>query len=218
MSEVVDVFWSFRSPYSYLAGSDMLALARDFEVDVALRVVLPLAVREPDFYQRASADWVNYIAMDWRRRAEFLGLTHGRPDPDPVVIEPETRRVATEQPMIHWLSALGVEAQRRGRGPAFAAAVSAEIFGGTQNWHRGLHLADAAARAGLHLEDMWDAIEDGDHEAEIDANHAALTAAGHWGVPTFLVRGEPFFGQDRVDTLRWRLDQLGVARRDAVAL
>jgi 2-hydroxychromene-2-carboxylate isomerase len=32
-------------------------------------------------------------------------------------------------------------------------------------------------------------------------------------VPTFVFRGEPFFGQDRVDLLRWRLDHEGVARR-----
>lgn len=213
MTEPVDVFWSFRSPYSYLATPDMLALARDFDVAVALRVVLPLAVREPGFYQRAGADWVNYIALDWRRRAEFLGLPHGRPDPDPVVMDRETRRPSDDQPLIHWLSALGVEAQRRGRGAEFAAEVSRLIFGGTANWHQGLHLAAAAGRAGLHLEDMWDAIEDGDHDAEIAENHAALARAGHWGVPTFLVRAEPFFGQDRVETLRWRLDRLGVARR-----
>ena len=39
-----------------------------------------------------------------------------------------------------------------------------------------------------------------------------LEEAGHWGVPTMVFRGEPFFGQDRVDTLRWRLDQCGLGK------
>jgi 2-hydroxychromene-2-carboxylate isomerase len=52
-----------------------------------------------------------------------------------------------------------------------------------------------------------------DHRDEIERNQKALDAAGHWGVPTAVLRNEPFFGQDRMDTLRWRLDQLGVARR-----
>jgi len=41
----------------------------------------------------------------------------------------------------------------------------------------------------------------------------ALAAAGHWGVPTFVFEGEPFFGEDRIDTLRWRLGKNGLQRR-----
>jgi 2-hydroxychromene-2-carboxylate isomerase len=48
---------------------------------------------------------------------------------------------------------------------------------------------------------------------DIEANHAALDASGHWGVPTLVFNGEPFFGQDRIDTLRWRLEQSGVPKR-----
>ena len=36
-------------------------------------------------------------------------------------------------------------------------------------------------------------------DAEVAANQAALEAAGHWGVPTLVFKGEPFFGQDRID-------------------
>ena len=50
MSRGVDVYWSFRSPYSYLATPGMLAIRHDFDVDVNLRVVLPIAVRAPDFF------------------------------------------------------------------------------------------------------------------------------------------------------------------------
>ena len=48
--------------------------------------------------------------------------------------------------------------------------------------------------------------------SEIEANQDALQASGHWGVPTMVFRDEPFFGQDRIDTLRWRLDLAGLAR------
>ena len=41
-----------------------------------------------------------------------------------------------------------------------------------------------------------------DPMTEIEANQASLEAAGHWGVPTMVFQGEPFFGQDRIDTLR----------------
>ena len=29
--------------------------------------------------------------------------------------------------------------------------------------------------------------------------------AVHWGVPTMVYRGAPFFGQDRIDVRAWRL-------------
>ncbi len=37
--------------------------------------------------------------------------------------------------------------------------------------------------------------------------------AGHWAVPMMVFGGEAFFGQDRVDQLKWRLEQHGLERR-----
>ncbi|MEC8347410.1 MAG: hypothetical protein VXZ70_05205, partial [Pseudomonadota bacterium] len=46
-SETVDVYWSFRSPYSYLVTPDLLRLREDYEVSVQMRIVYPIAVRDP---------------------------------------------------------------------------------------------------------------------------------------------------------------------------
>ena len=214
MSEPIDVYWSFRSPYSYLVCEDLLALKAEFDVDLALRVVLPIAVREKaTLFDPSNRKPVTYILMDCHRRAEFLGRPLVWPNPDPVAQSLETMEVAADQPRIFRLCKLGVEAQRRGKGLEFAANVSSLIFGGTVDWHEGDHLSDAAARAGLRLAEMDAAIAQSDHLEEIDRNHENLDRAGHWGVPTMVLRGEPFFGQDRVDTLRWRLSKLGVEKR-----
>jgi len=45
MTEPIDVYWSFRSPYSYLATPELVQLQDMFDVKVNLRVVLPIAVR-----------------------------------------------------------------------------------------------------------------------------------------------------------------------------
>lgn len=50
------------------------------------------------------------------------------------------------------------------------------------------------------------------HRATVEASQEALAKSGHWGVPTFVFEGEPFFGEDRIDTLRWRLGKRGLAR------
>ncbi len=214
MSETVDVFWSFRSPYSRLVTADLLQLREDYAVDVALRVVLPLAVRNPEaLFDPANRKPPMYIARDSIRRGEMLGRPIVFPtDPDPIVQDFRTMAVAKEQPYIYRLSKLGVEANRRGRGVELADRVAALIFGGTRGWDKGDLLKNAVADAGLDLEDLDAAIENGDHLEEIERNHQALDAAGHWGVPTMVFRGEPFFGQDRIDTLRWRLGLAGLAR------
>ncbi len=214
MSETVDVFWSFRSPYSRLVTADLLQLREDYAVAVELRVVLPLAVRNPEaLFDPSNRKPPMYIARDSMRRGEMLGRPVVLPaDPDPIVQDFRTMQVASEQPYIYRLSKLGVEAHRRGRGVEFADRVAALIFGGTRGWDQGTLLADAVADAGLDLAALDAAIADGDHLDEIERNHAALEAAGHWGVPTMVFRGEPFFGQDRIDTLRWRLERTGLAR------
>ena len=209
----VDVFWSFRSPYSYLAAPDLLALQKDFTIKITFRPVLPIAVRDPDIlFTPAGMKKVKYIQLDWERRAEFLGMEHKWPSPDPIVQDLKTLKIAAEQPYIYRLTYLGVEAQRLGRGIEFAAEVSKLIFGGTQNWHLGEHLAHAAKRACLDLASMDEAIASGDHKLEVASNQQMLDEAGHWGVPTFVFNGEPFFGQDRIETLRWRLDKPGLRR------
>jgi 2-hydroxychromene-2-carboxylate isomerase len=214
MSETIDTYWSFRSPYSYLATPDLLRLRDDYDVEVRLRVVLPLAVRNREsVFDPTNLKPVLYILLDSKRRAEYLGMPLAfPPKPDPVAQNFETFEVPAEQPYIYRLCKLGVEAERRDRGLEFAASVSRLIMGGTQGWDQGDYLAQAATSAGLDLHTLEAAIADGDHLEEIERNHAALEAAGHWGVPTMVLRGEPFFGQDRIDTLRWRLDQYGLAR------
>ena len=213
MAEPIDVYWSFRSPYSYLATPDLLKLIDEFDVEINLRVVLPIAVRsKAALFDASNMKPVMYILMDSFRRAEFLGMPFAFPNPDPIVQDRQTFVVAGDQPYIFRLSALGVEAQRQGKGLEFAANVSRHIWGGTQDWDKGDHLANAAANTGLDLAQMEVAIKNGTHLEEVEANQKALDAAGHWGVPTMVLRGEPFFGQDRIDTLRWRLEKLGLSQ------
>ena len=209
MSQPIEVFFSFRSPYSYLATPDMLRLELDFNAEVILRPVLPLAIRRADFFNPENLKRAKYIRIDWLRRAEFLGMAGVWPDPDPIVQDMETYHIAEDQPYIYELTKLGVEAERQCKGVEFAKEVSHLVFGGTKNWNEGAHMADACETLGLDFMQMRKAIEDGDHLEVIQSNQQALDDSGHWGVPSFLLNDEVFFGQDRVATLRWRLEQLG---------
>ena len=215
MSFQVDCYWSFRSPYSYLVTPRLRALAEERGVDVRVRIVRPLAIRDGSFFANVNPLWLPYLARDVLRLAEFHGMKMGFPRPDPVVQKPENGRMVTDpnQPYIHRLSRLGLLASERGHGLAFIDEVSQIIWDGTtENWHEGDHLARASERAGLDLAEL-DAVARDDAaqiDARIEENERAHEAAGHWGVPTMTYEGEPFFGQDRFDVLVWRLEQRGL--------
>jgi len=212
MTASVDVFWSFRSPYSYLVTPDLLKLREDFDVEVHLRPVYPIAIRAKDSLFTGDRKPAQYIVKDSFRRAEFLGLPIKWPSPDPVVQNFETFEVSEDQPHIFRLTGLGVEAERRGKGIELARHVAHLIWAEDGTWTDGDRLAQAVAKAGLDLADMEAAIAANDPNPVVEANQDALEAAGHWGVPTMVYEDEPFFGQDRIDTLRWRLGMAGLQR------
>jgi len=211
-----DLYWSFRSPYSYLLLPRVVDLVATHDVACTVKIVYPIAVRQADFFQKVDPLWVFYLMKDTYRTAEYLGMPYRWPLPDPVVMDPATRLYPAEQPHIHRLSHLGVAAAEAGRGLAFIREISHTIWSGTvDHWHEGDHLAQAAARAGLDLAALDAAVAaDPDHyRAAIEANQEAQRAAGHYGVPLMAFDGEPFFGQDRFDQLVWRMQQKGLRAR-----
>ena len=211
----VQLYWSFRSPYSYLATGRLVDLQARYEVEVQVRPVLPLAVRTPEFFQQVNPLFPPYLVRDAMRLGEFHGIPIRWPRLDPVVMRPDGS-YPVEQPYIHRLTRLGVAAAEQGRGLPFLDEVSKLLWNpSVEGWHEGEHLTGATRRAGLDLGALDEQI-DQDPQRFIDAidhNHEALKAAGHWGVPTLVFEGEPFFGQDRLDLLLWRLKKAGVAER-----
>lgn len=220
MSLQVDLFWSFRSPYSYLAVARVVALEAEFDVEFRVRPVYPLAIRDAGFFQRADPLFGPYLFRDTTRIAEYLKLPFGWPRPDPVVQDPKTLQTAAHQPYIHRLTRLGVNASEKGRGLPFINEVSKVIWGGSvAGWDQGEHLARAADRAGLDLAamDREIAADPEAYEQRIEKNQTDHRAAGHWGVPTFVFDGEPFFGQDRIDLLVWRMKQRGLKAKTKIS-
>lgn len=216
MSHSVDVFWSFRSPYSYIVVPKLIELESQWNAVVNVRPVLPIAVRQPDFFANADPLWTTYLMRDCVRSAEFAGMPLRWPRPDPVVMDFATRTYPKEQPHIHRLTRLGTLAAERGKGLAVLRAVSHLIWSGeTDGWHEGDHLARAFAQAGCDLAEM-DAVQEAEADRldeVIKQNEADQRAGGHYGVPLMVYDGEPFFGQDRYDQLVWRMQQKGMTAR-----
>ena len=216
MSLSYDLFWSFRSPYSYMITPRLVALEAAYDVTCVVRPVYPLAVRTPEFFETRDPLWFSYFQQDIHREAAFLRLPFRWPRPDPVYMDRATRTYPKDQPHIHRLTRMGVAAAEMGRGLPFLKETSHVIWSGeVDNWHEGDHLEAAAMRAGLDAGELMARVDD---EAErlhavVEANQIAQREAGHYGVPMLAFNGEAFFGQDRYDQFRWRLEQQGLTRR-----
>lgn len=211
-----DLYWSFRSPYSYLVTRRLVDLEREYDVACNVRIVYPIAVRQPDFFAHSDPLWFSYLMRDIHRSAEYVGLPLRWPVPDPVSMDMTTRTYPREQPLIHRLTRLGQAATERGRGLCFIDKVSRVIWDGTvDHWHEGDHLKRAAERAGLDLAelDATVAAEPERLDAAIQASQDAQRVGGHYGVPLMVFDGEPFFGQDRFDQMKWRMHQKGLTLR-----
>ena len=211
----VDIYWSFRSPYSYLATPRLREMSKRWDVPFTIKPVYPIAVRIPGFFKQVNPLWPPYLMRDCFRIAQFNGLPFGRPNPDPVVMDMATGDVPADQPYIRRLTRLGVLANHTPQALDYFYEVSTLIWSGETNWMEGNALSEAVERAGLDLAALdAEAIErEAELEAEIEANEAAQKSAGHWGVPLMVFEDEPFFGQDRLDILEWRMKQSGVPQK-----
>jgi 2-hydroxychromene-2-carboxylate isomerase len=210
------LFWSFRSPYSYVLLPRINDLRKTHDVAIDLRIVHPAAIRNPSYFARMDPLARAYFMKDSARVAAFHGMAFRRPVPDPVSQDPVTLAISPDQPLAVRLGRLGIAAAERGRGLEFATEVSRLLWDGSvTGWDEGHHLAEATASAELNLAQLEQVILDdpAHHDARLNANGQALRDCGHWGVPTMVFDGEPFFGQDRFEVLVWRLKQSGLQER-----
>ena len=206
----ITLFWSFRSPYSYLALPRLQALSASTGVAIDMRVVHPNILRNPNYFKTMNALARPYFMRDTARTAEFLGMPFRRPIPDPIQQNPETLEVSTEQPLARWLGHLGIAANEAGQGFNFCLEVSRLLWdGAVDQWHEDDHLKNACRRASLEWSELSALVSARPdyYEHQLQINADALTAAGHWGVPTMVYGQETFFGQDRIDMLEWCIRQ-----------
>jgi 2-hydroxychromene-2-carboxylate isomerase len=216
MTHTFDFFFSFRSPYSYLAMPAIEDLQGRYDARANMRIVRPIAVRIPGFFKQVNPLWPPYLAKDCKRIAEMNGIPYRWPRPDPIVQDRETRDVAADQPYIMRVSRLGALAAERGKGFEFVRAASHMMWSGeVEGWHADGRLEACANAAGLDGAALErDAAAEAPRlDAIIEANETGQNDAGHWGVPLFVFEGEPFFGQDRIDHLVWRMKQRGLKSR-----
>lgn len=193
MRRKIDLWIDLRSPYSYLAKDPAYALEQDFEVEVALRpysfeVGSALSLDDPAAVARGMRK-VKYLYADARRFADQRGITLLGP------------KKIFDQTLVHlaWLYA-----ERTGRSRALIDLAFPRFF------KRELDYEDRNAIIGL-LQDAgvdpagFDTYAEREGPERLKRHQAEAEQQGVFAVPTFVVDGELFWGQDRIDFVRAKL-------------
>lgn len=198
MPITIDYYFAPQSPWAYLGHERLARMAR--EAGAAVRVLpmdlggrvfpvsggLPLPKRAP---QRQA-----YRLVELRRWADWLGL--------PLTLHPKYFPVPADDAARLILAvdtADGSEAAM-----ALTGALMRACWAEEANIAEQATLASMLARCGLPGERL-----EKSREADIQARYDAVTAqavqAGVFGAPSYVIDGEIFWGQDRLDFVARRL-------------
>ena len=213
----IDLYFSYRSPYSYLILPRMLKLKEKYDIDVNFKVVYPIAIRMPEWFEGKNFFTFFFFKMiDMRLQAKKLGIPFtSKLKPDPIRQNIMTGKISSHQPYIFDICHLGQMAQMKGVGMEFAFEVSSLIFGGVENWNTDENLSEAAKKVGLDLNQLRESVNVHEEEiiGHIKQNQVDQLNAGHHGVPLTVIGDKHFFGQDQFDKIMETLKEKGLKER-----
>lgn len=185
---VLEMFFSFRSPYSYLALDRAAALADEHGIDLRIRPVLPMVARGLPVPTAKRL----YIVRDSKREADRLGIPFGTIC-DPLGLGVERCLAAFQA------------AEAAGLGLAFAREAARGIWSEALDPATYADMRTIADRAGVAWESIKEATAGDAWRGMAEDNAAGLLEAGLWGVPSFRVGSYSAWGQDRLDAVDDRL-------------
>ena len=191
MAKVVDFIFDFGSPNAYLAWKVLPGIAERTGAKINLIPCLLGGIfkatgnQSPVMAFGAIKGKLAYEMLETRRFVEAHGLTAFQMNP--------------HFPVNTLLIMRGlIAAQRQGVAEPYVAAVASAM------WEQGLKMddpdvvADVLTKAGLDARAILEATQDPDGKAELVANTQAAVERGVFGIPTFFVGDEMFFGKDRL--------------------
>jgi 2-hydroxychromene-2-carboxylate isomerase len=190
----VQVFFNFRSPYCYLASKTMFDVLGRFDCAVRWR---PLGGWDGRSSPERAKGKLPIARQDVRRWCRRMGIPF---NPPPVTTDP-TRAGAGS-----------LLAERDGRLPQYVLEVMHAEWGEGRDIGDLDVLRDAGQRAGLDPDALAQAADDPANLARLTEHWQQAQAVGVFGVPSFVVGEEVFWGNDRLEFLAEHLTDLGAAR------
>ena len=192
----VQFILDYRSPYAYLANTQIMSMGVQIEhKPVEIVSVMKRVNNQPSPMCPPKAKYAGVDAARWAKR---YGVPYS---PNRPLLE----ALRTGQLKSDLLSRAGIAAQKLG---AFQQ-VNDALFGAV--WGCSAALTSAVDRLNFLTSralppELWDIAESAEIQELLAANGERAIAQGVFGVPTFFVDGEMFFGNDRLDFVKAKLD------------
>jgi 2-hydroxychromene-2-carboxylate isomerase len=219
----VYVCTSFRSPFAYVGMNRYAELEEQYNVKVHVRYVYPIAIRDPGFFAKAADYRYLYDPMDMERTARFNKIpyhidTTGKTWIDPVVTK-NVIEVAPKEDQLYIYRLYSISTLLQEEHPDksldWATIMFRKIYDGTASTTWPDDIPKVLTSLGLDAKSIEKKAKKNEDKylAVVEKNQEWCHASGHGGVPNAVFRGEPFWGQDRIDYLVWRLKQNGLTER-----
>ena len=113
---MIDFYFSYRSPYSYLILPRMLKLKNEYNLDINFKIVYPIAIRFPEFFERRNILYFLSVMFDIKRKAKKLNMPLTLPlKPDPIRQNTFTGKISNHQPYIFDVCHMGQLMSNRGK-------------------------------------------------------------------------------------------------------
>jgi len=185
MSDKLEFYFSFRSPYSWLALYRLNLLKDELAVEIQMIPVFP--AKDKDDVMLSNREKVKYIAKDIDRITTAYGLDIKWPNP-----------FDTDWIIVHTAY---IYAEEQGKGLAFSLALyNARFLQGKdiadEEILRGLAVAN-----GLDAEALIDALGIRKYKKKLLQGMSAAKHAGVFGVPFFVYKDSAYWGNDRLEWL-----------------
>jgi 2-hydroxychromene-2-carboxylate isomerase len=195
-----ELWFSFRSPYSYLALERIEEVLAPYGVPLVLKPVAPMVMRGLE----VPAIKRMYIVRDAKREADRLGLPFGE------LCDPLGAGIENCLAIAHW-------AGKRGQGMAFARSAMRGIWSEALDVAEYVDLRQIVERAGLPWDEARASIGDAAAAKAAAVNAGELAVYSLWGVPSIRCGDFVAWGQDRLPLLadRLRRHALAEAQRPA---
>jgi 2-hydroxychromene-2-carboxylate isomerase len=187
----LDLFYSFRSPYSQLCLRRVFAVADAFGLELVLRPVLPMMMRGMAVPPRK----IRYIVRDAAREAELHGVPFGN------CVDPLGAGVERCHAVFAY-----AESEKRGR--EFLLNASEMIWDQAVDVTTDKGLRRITAKTGLFWPEVKQALENDDWRETEAENRQLMLSLGGWGVPTLCLGDFVVWGQDRIWLLVRQLEEL----------
>jgi len=196
MPEPLKLYFDYKSPFAYLASEPAFALSERY--DVALRWIPYLLRLKGPGERSLYSEWkARYSYADARRWANKRG---GFKIMGPPKIYDSTPSLIG-----------GLFAQHRGFFREYTREVYRRFFERRLEIDRPEEITALVAELG-HDPDAFARFLAGDGRTELEAAIEEGHADHAFGVPLFVLRGEQFWGHDRMPLLEERLTEYGLRR------